>query len=116
MRTRVQSEGSGKRRFASDRLAIARILQLHGYSQITADRSVVRVKGEGRFGEHVAVHPEKKVYTLWIRRGGQGNLRGIAFELGGNFRGPALGFEGLDLAGLDRTLSHVQECLLRQKQ
>ena len=93
--------------YADDRGAIMEIFKKHGYKQFSSDLSVVRVKGKGRFGEYVAVHPEKGSYTLYVRRGGAEYLLEVAEDLGGSLDGAVLAFRALDLAGIDRMVGRL---------
>ena len=93
--------------YPKDRDAIIEIFKKHGYTQFSSDQSVVRVDGKGRFGEYVAVHPEKGSYTLNVRRGGAEYLLEVAEDLGGSLDGPVLAFRSLDLVGVDQMLGRL---------
>jgi hypothetical protein len=73
------------------------------------------VKGAGKFGERLAVHPEGGAYTLYVRRGGRARLRAIAAEVDGvlDKHDPVLSFPRLDIHGIDRSLTQVIASLKR---
>lgn len=87
------------------------ILKKHGYTGFSDDERVVRVKGQQRFGEYVAGHPQRGAYTLYVRRGGAANLQRVAEDLGRSLEGAVLAIRYLDLVGLDRMLSKLVRSL-----